>query len=138
MLQAEGIDIAVDLAGHTEYARTGILARRPAAVQANYLGDPGTMGARFTDYLIADPRIIPEASKPLFTEKIVYLPDTYQANDDQAEVAAVPPSRPQVGLPAEGFMSCCFNNSYKIRPRVCGVDATSSSRRRQRPMASRR
>ena len=116
MLQAEGIDIAVDLAGHTEYARTGILARRPAAVQANYLGDPGTMGARFIDYLIANPRIIPEASKPLFTEKIVYLPDTYQANDDQAEVAAVPPSRPQVGLPAEGFMSCCFNNSYKIRP----------------------
>ena len=121
MLEAEGVDIAVDLAGHTEYARTGILARRPAAVQANYLGYPGTMGARFIDYLIADPRIIPEASKPLYTEKIVYLPDTYQANDDQAEVAAVPSSRPQAGLPAEGFVFCCFNNSYKIRPHVFAV-----------------
>jgi predicted O-linked N-acetylglucosamine transferase (SPINDLY family) len=76
MLQAEGVDIAVDLAGHTEYARTGFLARRPPAVQANYLGYPGMMGARFIDYLIADPRIIPEARKPLFTEKIAYLPDT--------------------------------------------------------------
>ena len=63
MLQAEGVDIAVDLAGHTEYARTGILARRPAPVQVNYLGHPGTMGAPFIDYLIADRCVIPEASR---------------------------------------------------------------------------
>ena len=98
------------------------------------LGYPG-MGARFINYLIAHPRIIPEASKPLSTEKIVYLPVTYQAND-QAEVAAVPPSRRQPGLPAEGFVFCCFNNSYKIRPHVFSVWMGFSSRRRQRPVAS--
>jgi len=120
MLRAEGVDIAVDLAGYTEFARTGILARRPAPVQASYLGYPGTMGAPFIDYIIADGWVIPGASRPHYSEKIVYLPDTYQVNEDKADTA-LPPSRQDAGLPTRGFVFCCFNQSYKIRPRVFEV-----------------
>ena len=120
MLRAEGVDIAVDLAGYTEHPRTGILARRPAPVQVNYLGQPGTMGAAFIDYLIADQRVLPQASRAFYAEKIVYLPDTYQVNDDWAPVAATL-SRSDARLPANGFVFCCFNNTYKIRPHVFDV-----------------
>lgn len=120
MLRAEGVDIAVDLAGYTEFARTGILATRPAPVQASYLGYPGTSAAPFIDYLIADPWVIPGASRPHYSEKIVYLPDTYQVNGDKADTD-LPPSRRDAGLPARGFVFCCFNQSYKIRPQVFEV-----------------
>jgi protein O-GlcNAc transferase len=121
MLQSEGVDIAVDLAGHTEYARTGILARRPAPVQVNYLGHPGTMGTPFIDYLIADRCVIPEESKRCYAEKVVYLPDTYQVNDAWAPVPAPPIARGEAGLPAAGFVFCCFNNPHKIRPLMFDV-----------------
>lgn len=116
MLRAERIDIAVDLAGHTEHARTGILARRPAPVQVNYLGYPGTMGAPFIDYLIADRWIVPETSRVHYAEKIVFLPDTYQVNDTWTPISLPPMARAEAGLPAEGFVFCCFNNTHKIRP----------------------
>jgi len=119
-LRAEGVDIAVDLAGYTEFARTGILATRLAPVQASYLGYPGTMRAPFIDYLIADPWVIPGASRPHYSEKIIYLPDTYQVNGDKADTD-LPTSRQDAGLPAHGFVFCCVNQSYKIRPQVFEV-----------------
>lgn len=121
LLRARDVDIAVDLAGFTEHARTGILARRPAGVQVNYLGYPGTMGADFIDYIIADPWTLPDAAAPFFSEKVVHLPDTYQANDDTVAVPSAPPSRADAGLPEHGFVFCCFNNAYKIRPYVFDV-----------------
>ena len=121
LLRAEDVDIAVDLAGHTEYARTGILARRPAPVQVAYLGHPGSMGAPFIDYLIADRCLIPEASRPCYAEKVVYLPDTYQVNDAWTPVPAPSIVRSQAGLPAVGFVFCCFNNTHKIRPQMFAV-----------------
>jgi predicted O-linked N-acetylglucosamine transferase (SPINDLY family) len=121
LLRSEGIDIAVDLAGYTEHGRAGILASRPVAVQAAYLGYPGTTAAPFIDYLIADRRVVPELSRPFYSEKIVYLPDTYQVNDRLTEMMTAAPSRQEAGLPAEGFVFCCFNNSYKIRPEVFAV-----------------
>jgi protein O-GlcNAc transferase len=121
LLRSEGIDIAVDLAGYTEHGRAGILANRPVPVQAAYLGYPGTTGAPFIDYLIADRSVVPELGRPFYSEKIVYLPDTYQVNDRQADVTMVAPSRQDAGLPAEGFVFCCFNTSYKIRPQVFEV-----------------
>jgi predicted O-linked N-acetylglucosamine transferase (SPINDLY family) len=120
-LQENGIDIAVDLAGYTEHARPGILARRPAAVQVSYLGYPGTMAAPWIDYIIADRFTIPDDSKPFFSEKVVHLPDTYQANDHKREGSSVSVSRSEVGLPEHGFVFCCFNNAYKIRPGVFDV-----------------
>src|SRR5262245_3266865 len=121
MLRAEGTDIAVDLAGHTEHARAGILASRPAPVQASYLGYPGTTAASFIDYLIADCCVIQEGARPYYAEKIAYLPDTYQVNDRKIEITAAVPTRGDAGLPGDGFVFCSFNNSYKIRPQIFDV-----------------
>jgi predicted O-linked N-acetylglucosamine transferase (SPINDLY family) len=112
------IDIAVDLKGFTKDFRTGIFACRAAPIQVNWLGYPGTMGAGFIDYIIADPMLIREQDRPHYAEKIVWLPDTYQPNDRQRRIAGHTPARVEVGLPAEGFVFCCFNNSYKITPDV--------------------
>ena len=112
------IDIAVDLNGYTRDARTGILAMRPAPVQVNYLGYPGTMGAGFIDYILADRFVIPERDQACYSEKVVYLPDTYQVNDSTREIAQRTPTRAEVGLPEDGFVFCSFNNNFKITPEV--------------------
>lgn len=111
-----GIDIAVDLKGYTQDARPGIFALRAAPIQINYLGFPGTMGADYIDYLIADPILIPESHQQYYTEKIVYLPDTYQPNDRMRIIADRQFTRKELGLPEQGFVFCCFNNNYKIMP----------------------
>jgi protein O-GlcNAc transferase len=112
------IDIAVDLKGHTGDARTGIFAHRAAPVQVNYLGYPGTMAVPYIDYLIADPVLIPPESRAYYTEKIVYLPDTYQVNDRKRRIAEHRFTREELGLPPAAFVYCCFNNAYKITPDV--------------------
>jgi protein O-GlcNAc transferase len=114
-IRADDIDILVDLKGHTHRARPKILAFRPAPVQVNYLGYPGTMGAAFIDYIVADDFIVPPDRQLLFAEKLAYLPDCYQPNDTRREIAAAP-SRAECGLPAQGFVFCGFNNSFKITP----------------------
>lgn len=83
----------------------------------NYLGYPGTMGGDFIDYVIADPVTLPMQQQPFYDEKIVHLPDCYQPNDTQRRVAHLTPSRADSGLPDDGFVFCCFNNSYKLTPR---------------------
>jgi protein O-GlcNAc transferase len=115
------VDIAIDLKGHTQNARPGILAHRPAPVQVSYLGYPGTMGADFIDYVIADKTVLPFDQQPFYAEKIVHLPDCYQVNDSRREIAARTPTRREAGLPEEGFVLCCFNNSYKITAPVFDV-----------------
>jgi protein O-GlcNAc transferase len=115
------VDIAIDLKGHTQNARPGILAHRPAPVQVSYLGYPGTMGADFIDYVIADKTVLPFDQQAFYAEKIVHLPDCYQVNDSRREIAARTPTRREAGLPEEGFVLCCFNNSYKITPPVFDV-----------------
>jgi predicted O-linked N-acetylglucosamine transferase (SPINDLY family) len=115
------IDIAVDLKGFTTDSRTGILAYRAAPIQVNYLGFPGTMGADYIDYILADRVVIPEEHQPCYTEKVVYLPDSYQVNDSRRSIAERTPSRAEAGLPERGFVFCCFNNNYKITPAVFDV-----------------
>lgn len=113
-----GLDIAVDLKGFTQEARAGIFTRRVAPLQVNYLGYPGTMGAPFMDYLIADPVVIPPEAQDDYAEKIAYLPGSYQPNDRRR--AQPPPitSRLDYDLPAEAFVFGCFNSNYKITPDV--------------------
>ena len=115
------VDIAVDLKGFTHDCRTGILAQRAAPIQVNYLGYPGTMGAEYIDYIVADRCIIPEQEREHYAEKVVYLPDSYQVNDSKRPIAERTPARSQVMLPEEGFVFCCFNSSYKITPDVFEV-----------------
>jgi predicted O-linked N-acetylglucosamine transferase (SPINDLY family) len=107
-------NIAVDLMGHTNHARIGILADRAAPVQVTYLGFPGTTGADFIDYIIGDETILPPDQQPYFTEKFVHLPDSYQVNDSTLSPGSIRPSRSGAGLPDNAFVFCCFNNSYKI------------------------
>jgi predicted O-linked N-acetylglucosamine transferase (SPINDLY family) len=113
-----GIEVAIDLKGLTQDSRPGIFAERASDLQLNYLGYPGTMGAGFIDYLIADPILIPEASRQNYTEKIVYLPDSYQVNDSTRATADGSCSRADAGLPENGFIFCCFNINWKITPRI--------------------
>lgn len=115
------IDIAIDLWGYTRDFRTGIFARRPAPVQVNYLGYPGTMGAPYIDYIVADELTIPVQDAGGYTEHVVYMPDTYQPNDERRGVDDHKPARKDAGLPATGFVFCCFNNNYKITPDVFDV-----------------
>jgi predicted O-linked N-acetylglucosamine transferase (SPINDLY family) len=118
LLKGLEIEIAVDLKALTEDCRPGILASRPAPLQVNYLGYPGTMAAPYIDYLIADAHVIPEAERACYAERIVYLPDAYQVNDSARLVAESTPQRAEVDLPQAGFVFCCFNNNYKISPAI--------------------
>jgi predicted O-linked N-acetylglucosamine transferase (SPINDLY family) len=115
------IDIAVDLLGFTKHNRPGIFAHRAAPIQVNYLGYPGTMGADYIDYLIADRTVIPETAQQHYSEKIVYLPDSYQANDSQRPISAKPCTRAAERLPETAFVYCCFNNANKITPPVFDI-----------------
>jgi predicted O-linked N-acetylglucosamine transferase (SPINDLY family) len=114
------IDIAVDFCGYTRHFRPNILAHRPAPLQASYLGYPGTMGAHHIDYLVADRTLVPSEHRALYSERIVYLPDSYQVNSVRKMSEAVP-SRAELGLPASGFVFCCFNNSFKITPDIFDI-----------------
>lgn len=121
LLRELEIDIAVDLKGYTRDSRMGILAYRPAPVQVNYLGYPGTLGADYIDYIIADRHLIPPGHEPYYQEQVVRLPDSYQVNDRQRLVAPDTPSRAQAGLPEQGFVFCSFNNHYKLSPEMFAV-----------------
>lgn len=108
------IDIAIDLKGFTQDCRPGIFAHRAAPVQVSYLGYPGTMGARYIDYLIADRTVIPPEARQEYTEKVIYLPHSYQINDRERPEVQARFSRAELGLPQAGFVFCCLNSCYKI------------------------
>ena len=110
------IDIAVDLGGHTENAPTGAMSYRVAPIQVNYLGYPGTMGAEYMDYIIADHTLIPPDSQQFYTEKVVYLPDTYIVDDSKRVASSRIFTKAECGLPQNQIIFCCFNNSYKFNP----------------------
>jgi len=113
------IDILIDLNGFTENARTEIFANRPAPVQVNYLGYPGTMGSSYIDYVIADPTLIPVSHQNSYTEKVAYLPHSYLPHDKESRVISNGSfGRREFGLPDNGFIFCCFNNAYKYNPNV--------------------
>jgi predicted O-linked N-acetylglucosamine transferase (SPINDLY family) len=108
------IDIAVDLKGLTMENRIGIFAHRAAPIQVNYLGYPGTLGAPYMDYIIADGTVIPNDAHGAYTEKVVTLPNCYQVSDTRRKVSERVFTRAELGLPEEGFVFCCFNNNFKI------------------------
>jgi predicted O-linked N-acetylglucosamine transferase (SPINDLY family) len=119
-LKDREIDIAVDLKGHTQESRPGILAHRPCPVQVGYLGYPGTIGAPWLDYILADAWVLPFDRQPFYSEKIVHLPHCYQVNDHSRAIGATP-ARSEAGLPARGFVFCCFNAGWKISPQLFDI-----------------
>lgn len=116
-IRDDRIDILIDLKGYTVGDRLGIMARRPSPVQVTWLGYPGTTGAAFIDYLIADPLIVPPDSAHGCSEQILYLPHCYQPIDRKRRIAE-PRSRADYGLPEQGVVICCFNQTFKITPAV--------------------
>jgi protein O-GlcNAc transferase len=118
LIRNEEIDVLVDLTGYTLGCRTGILARRPAPVQINFLGFPGTLGAPYIDYIIADDFVIPPSAAHLYAEQIVRMPHSFQTNDDRRTRVSntTRPSRAAEGLPEDAFVFSTFNNTYKINP----------------------
>lgn len=115
------IDIAVNLNGITEHSRSRIFALRAAPIQINYLGYPGTMGAPFMDYLIADARVVPRVSQREYLEKIIYLPGSFMPFDSSYPIAARAFTREELGLPEKAFVFCCFNSSFKLTPDIFTV-----------------
>jgi len=115
------VDIVVDHSGYTNNGRWAVFAYRPAPIQVSYIGFPGTLGADFYDYVIADPVVLPFDQQRFYTEKIVHLPDSYFVNDSNRVIEAQTPSRRDVGLPDEAFVFCCFNNNYKITPPIFDI-----------------
>ena len=112
------LDIAINLTGHTMNARNSIFFNRVAPKQVNYLGYPGTMGSKCFDYIIADKIVIPEENKKYFSEKVIYLPNCYQANQEKIEISNDKLNKKDFGLPQDKFIFGCFNNSYKITPLI--------------------
>ena len=115
-IRAAEIDILVNLNGYFGTSRTGVFAQRPAPVQVSYLGFPATLGAPYIDYIIADGIVIPEDEQRFYDEQVVYLPGSYQANDNKGRAIAQPLSRAEAGLPEQGFVFCNFNSAYKLTP----------------------
>jgi protein O-GlcNAc transferase len=115
------IDILVDLSGFTEANRFGVFARRASPLQVNFLCYTGTMGADCMDYIIADPTVIPKDQFEFYSEKVVWLPDTYQANDRSRSISGRRPTRSECNLPDATFVFSCFNATYKITSEVFAV-----------------
>src|SRR5262249_42347281 len=120
-IRQKEIDILVDLNGYAGQERTDVLLLRPAPVQVNYLAFPGTMGAAWMDYIIADAALIDADEHAWFSEKIIYLPGSYQPNDRRRPISTRRYTRGEMGLPERGFVYCCFNHTYKIAPDVFDV-----------------
>jgi predicted O-linked N-acetylglucosamine transferase (SPINDLY family) len=133
LIRDREIDVIVDLMGFTEDCRFSVLSRRVVPIQANFLGYPGTMGADFMDYIIADPTIIPKEHFPFYSEQVVWLPNTYlptayrrnenkhHLSHNERYMSQRVPTRAECNLPEAAFVFCCFNGSYKINPVIFDV-----------------
>jgi predicted O-linked N-acetylglucosamine transferase (SPINDLY family) len=110
------VDILIELTLHTTGARLEIAALRPAPIQMGWLGFPGSSGADYFDYLLTDKIVTPPDQAPHYSEKLAYLPETFQPNDDRQPIAAGRPTRAEYGLPEDGIVFCSFNQAYKIEP----------------------
>jgi len=110
------IDIAIDLGGYTHNSRPAIFAHRAAPIQINYLGYPGTMGSTHWDYFIGDRVTVSDDNLEHFSEKVIFLPNSFQANPSQRPFGAEASSRTAYGLPERGFVFCCMNNTWKLTP----------------------
>jgi predicted O-linked N-acetylglucosamine transferase (SPINDLY family) len=118
MARALQLDIAIDLNGHAGDSRAAVLARGIAPVQVGFLGYPGTSGSGFLDYVIADATVIPPGAEADWSERVVRLPHAFLPTDDRRRIATDGITRARFGLPEDGFVFCCFNNTHKILPAV--------------------
>ena len=121
LIHEERIDILINLNGFFGTGRPVVFSYKPAGVQINYLGFPGTIGSKYIDYIFCDQTVIPPPSKKFYNEKIIYLPDSYQSNDTKRSISNKIFLRQELSLPNESFVFCCFNNNYKITPNMFDI-----------------
>jgi protein O-GlcNAc transferase len=112
----DGVDILIELTGYVAGHRLDIPALRPAPLQVSWLGFPGSTGASFFDYAIADPIVLPQGEAQTFAERPIWMPHSYQINDSGQPISAKTFRRAEFRLPENAFVFCCFNNTYKIEP----------------------
>jgi predicted O-linked N-acetylglucosamine transferase (SPINDLY family) len=118
MIRERHIDILINLNGYFGRSRNGVFKIKPAPLQVNFLGFPGTLGDECMDYIVADDCVLPVSSQNFYCEKVVYMPETYQPNDRSRKISDSLCTRNELGLPDDGFVYCCFNNNYKITSRI--------------------
>jgi predicted O-linked N-acetylglucosamine transferase (SPINDLY family) len=118
---SDRIAILIDRNGYTRHAREGIFALRPAPIQVNCIGYPGTLGAEWYDYIFTDRFSLPDHLRRFYTERPLYMPHTTFPSDTTRLAEGEVPSRTACGLPERGFVFCCFNNAYKILPEVFAI-----------------
>ena len=121
LIRDHRIDILINLNGYSGLPRNGVFAHRPCPVQVNYLGFPGTIGADYMDYIVADKHLILGDEHRHYSEKVVVLPDSYQVNDSRRGISERTPTRAEAGLPEAGFVFCCFNNNHKLTPDIFDI-----------------
>ena len=121
LIHKEQIDILINLNGFFGTGRPVVFSYRPAGIQINYLGFPGTIGSKYIDYILCDQTVVPIESKKFYNEKIIYFPDSYQANDTKRNISDKKFLREELSLPKKSFVFCCFNNNYKITPNMFDV-----------------
>ena len=121
LIYKEQIDILINLNGFFGTGRPVVFSYRPAGIQINYLGFPGTIGSKYIDYILCDQTVVPLESKKFYNEKIIYFPDSYQANDTKRNISDKKFLREELSLPKKSFVFCCFNNNYKITPNMFDV-----------------
>jgi len=113
------IDIAIDCMCFTgDENKFGIFLRKAAPIQINYLGYPGTSGSKCMDYIVADKTVIPDEDQKFYSEKIIYLPDTYQPNEDEKKISEIKFNKRYFNLPESEFIFGCFNSHQKINPKI--------------------
>jgi predicted O-linked N-acetylglucosamine transferase (SPINDLY family) len=120
-LATAGLHILVDLAGYTQQSRPRLVATRPAPVQVNYLGFPGTLGTDYIDYIVTDRIVTPPSDAPFYAESLAYMPDCYLVNDDAQPIADHPDNRAEAGLPEDAIVFATFNSPRKIEPMIFGL-----------------
>jgi len=120
----EEIDIAIDLMTHVNNGmenRFGAFTIGCAPLQINFLGYPGTSGSKSIDYIIADKNLIPSDYKKFYSEKIIYLPNSYQPNIKNIKISDSNLTREKLGLPKDKFIFCSFNQHQKINPKIYDI-----------------
>jgi protein O-GlcNAc transferase len=120
-IRADRINILVDLNGYTRHSRERIFALRPAPVQVNSIGFPGTLGAEWYDYIHVDRFAAPEAMQDYYSERLLHMPGSFYPSDTTRVRTRTPPTRVECGLPERGFVFACFNKPYKILPEMFGI-----------------
>ena len=120
-IREDEIDILIDLRSHGYRSKTEITASRVAPVQVSFVNFAGTTGNKEVDYIVVDKTIVPKDEIECYSEKPIFMPDSYMPSDNRQPIDEKTPTKEECGLPEKGFVFCNFNTLYKIEPDIFRV-----------------